>query len=124
MCAKSRKTDRTQGKDGEPVQKFIVVHLAVRPEEDAWVAKCLELGTVSEGDTEQEALDNIKEAVELYLAGLEHLGECERVLKQKGVTLHTLSRSMQPTVEAPIKAPRAYKVVRSAVYPVMCNATA
>ncbi len=37
-------------------------------EEDMHVAECSEVGTVSQGKTIEEALDNIKEATELYLA--------------------------------------------------------
>jgi len=36
-------------------------------EEDMYVAKCVEVGTVSQGKTIQEALENLKEATELYL---------------------------------------------------------
>ena len=32
-----------------------------------WVGHCLELGVVSQGKTIEEAQDNLKEAVELYL---------------------------------------------------------
>ena len=34
-----------------------------------YVARCAELGVVSQGKTEKEAEDNLKEAVELYLKG-------------------------------------------------------
>ena len=41
---------------------------AVVSEEDGWfVAKCPEVGTVSQGRTKEEALKNLKEATELYL---------------------------------------------------------
>ncbi len=36
-------------------------------EEDMFVAKCPEIGTVSQGKTIDEALKNLKEATELYL---------------------------------------------------------
>ena len=36
-------------------------------EEDMYVAKCVEVGTVSQGKTVEEALANLKEATELYL---------------------------------------------------------
>ena len=36
-------------------------------EEDAYVAHCLEYDIASQGDTRQEAMANIKEAVELFL---------------------------------------------------------
>ena len=36
-------------------------------EDDAYVSKCPELEVASAGDTPEEALHNLKEAVELYL---------------------------------------------------------
>ena len=37
------------------------------PEEGGFVARCLELDVTSEGDTVEEALAMLREAVELYL---------------------------------------------------------
>lgn len=39
----------------------------IQKEEDMYVAKCPEVGTVSQGSTVEEALANLKEATELYL---------------------------------------------------------
>ena len=36
-------------------------------EEDMYVAECPEVGTVSQGETIEEAIDNLREATELYL---------------------------------------------------------
>ncbi len=36
-------------------------------EEDIYVAECPEVGTVSQGNTVEEAIANLKEATELYL---------------------------------------------------------
>ncbi|MFH0963129.1 MAG: type II toxin-antitoxin system HicB family antitoxin [Planctomycetota bacterium] len=36
-------------------------------EEDMYVAQCPEVGTVSQGATVEEAIQNLKEATELYL---------------------------------------------------------
>lgn len=36
-------------------------------EEDIYVAECPEVGTVSQGLTVEEAIENLKEATELYL---------------------------------------------------------
>ena len=36
-------------------------------EENMYIAKCTEVGTVSQGRTIEEALANLKEATELYL---------------------------------------------------------
>lgn len=35
-------------------------------EGDGWVAQCLEVDIASQGETEQEALDNLVEALELH----------------------------------------------------------
>lgn len=39
----------------------------IQKEEDLYVARCPEIGTVSQGKTIEEALKNLKEATELYL---------------------------------------------------------
>ncbi|MEW6140142.1 MAG: type II toxin-antitoxin system HicB family antitoxin [Thermodesulfobacteriota bacterium] len=39
----------------------------IHKEADLFVAECPEVGTVSQGDTVEEALANLKEATELYL---------------------------------------------------------
>ena len=39
----------------------------IQKEEDLYVAKCAEVGTVSQGATIEEAIINLKEATELYL---------------------------------------------------------
>ncbi len=36
-------------------------------EDDLYVAECPEVGTISQGDTIEEAVANLKEATELYL---------------------------------------------------------
>jgi len=36
-------------------------------EEDMYIAKCPEVGTISQGHTIEEAIENLKEATELYL---------------------------------------------------------
>jgi len=40
---------------------------SVWKEEDMFVARCVELRVTSQGKTKEEALANLKEAVELYL---------------------------------------------------------
>ena len=43
-------------------------------EDDVYVSKCPELEIASAGDTPQEALENLKEAVELYIENARVLG--------------------------------------------------
>ncbi|MCG2825406.1 MAG: type II toxin-antitoxin system HicB family antitoxin [Thermoplasmatales archaeon] len=44
-------------------------------EEDMYVAECPEVGTFSQGKTIEEAVDNLKEATELYLEEFPLKGE-------------------------------------------------
>ena len=46
------------------MQTFTAV---LHKEEDMYVAECSEVGTVSQGKTIEEAINNLKEATELYL---------------------------------------------------------
>lgn len=47
--------------------KFMKTFTAIiQKEEDMYVAKCPEVGTVSQGNTIEEALANLKEATGLY----------------------------------------------------------
>jgi len=39
----------------------------IQKEEDVYIAKCAEVGTTSQGLTIEEAIENLKEATELYL---------------------------------------------------------
>ena len=39
----------------------------IQKEDSMYVAKCAEVGTVSQGSTIEEAVENLKEATELYL---------------------------------------------------------
>lgn len=47
---------------------------AVHQEDDWYVARCLELDVASQGDSLQDALTNLREAVELYL---EHASQAQ-----------------------------------------------
>lgn len=46
---------------------MVTLTALIYKEEDMYIAKCPELGTVSQGSTIEEALANLKEATELYL---------------------------------------------------------
>ena len=60
--------------------------LTIYPEDDQWVSRCEELGVSSCGESIDEALENIKEAVLLYLNTLEEVGECDRVFTERMIT--------------------------------------
>lgn len=62
-----------------------VIHL----EEDLYVAECPEVGTVSQGSTIEEAIQNLREATELYL---------------EEFPIENVSRSLLTTFEVPAYA--------------------
>lgn len=45
----------------------MVLSAVIYKEEDMYIAECLEIGTISQGTSIKEALENLKEATELYL---------------------------------------------------------
>ena len=48
---------------------------------------CRELGTASCGDTITEAFDNLREAIELNIEGMEEVGELERTLREHNIRI-------------------------------------
>ncbi|MDP2844492.1 MAG: type II toxin-antitoxin system HicB family antitoxin [Candidatus Methanoperedens sp.] len=60
------------------VKKFNLTAV-IWQENDVYVSKCPELEVASAGDTPKEALENLKEAVELYLENAEKLGMMEDI---------------------------------------------
>ncbi|HMR65985.1 MAG TPA: type II toxin-antitoxin system HicB family antitoxin [Anaerolineae bacterium] len=48
-------------------QEKVTFTAVVHKEEDIYVAECPEVGTVSQGETLEEAIANLREATELYL---------------------------------------------------------
>ncbi|MBI2546061.1 type II toxin-antitoxin system HicB family antitoxin [Candidatus Woesearchaeota archaeon] len=52
----------------------------IQKEEDMYVAKCPEVGTVSQGYTIEETVANLKEATELYLEEFEIKGDFRPIL--------------------------------------------
>jgi len=59
----------------------------IEKEEDMYVAKCPEVGTVSQGATIEEAIANLKEATELYL---EEFLQLSKIIK-RNLQQHTLN---------------------------------
>jgi predicted RNase H-like HicB family nuclease len=45
----------------------ITLTAVIHREDDWYVAECPEIGTVSQGETIEKAVENLKEATELYL---------------------------------------------------------
>jgi predicted RNase H-like HicB family nuclease len=69
--------------------EYVILTFVVEREGEYQVSKCLELGTASFGNDVDEALENLMDATEVYLNTLEDLGECRRVLGEKGVRVYS-----------------------------------
>jgi predicted RNase H-like HicB family nuclease len=52
----------------------------VHKEGDWYVAECPETGTVSQGETIEAAVENLKEATELYLEEFPHIESSRRLV--------------------------------------------
>ena len=58
-------------------------NVVIQKEEKWYVAKCLDNSVASQGKTIEEALNNLKEAIELY-------NESEEIVKPKEIFITTL----------------------------------
>ena len=63
----------------------VILTEMVEPDSGKFASYCLELGIASCGDTEQEAYDRIREAIELQLNALEEMGLREQEFEERGI---------------------------------------
>ncbi|HLD42792.1 MAG TPA: type II toxin-antitoxin system HicB family antitoxin [Candidatus Nanoarchaeia archaeon] len=66
--------------------KQITVTVLVKQEDTGYSVVCPELNVASQGETFEESIANIKEAVELYIESAEELGIMDEVLEQLGIS--------------------------------------
>ncbi|MBN2088935.1 type II toxin-antitoxin system HicB family antitoxin [candidate division KSB1 bacterium] len=83
-------------------KKFIKLFVVFQKEEDSgrWTAECKELGTASFGNTIEEAIANIEEAICLHIEGLYEVGELERFFHENNINVYS-KRMPLVNVEAP-----------------------
>ncbi len=81
----------------ETGEDYIAVQMVVTQEGKQYSAWCPELDIASCGDTPEEAIKNLGDAVELYLNTLEEEGERERLFKEKGIKLVSVDEAVIPT---------------------------
>jgi len=90
-------------RDGD---KYISLTFRIFAETDGYAAECLELGTASCGDTFEEAHENIVDAVDVHLRGLEEIGERTTYFKEHGITIKTYKkpkRNVTRTLDLPVR---------------------
>ena len=64
---------------------YVVLTGYAEAEDDGFNAYCPELGVATCGDTVEEVLDGLQDALAVYLEGLAEIGELERVFAAKGI---------------------------------------
>jgi predicted RNase H-like HicB family nuclease len=69
--------------------------------DDLWLARCVELGTSTFGDTIDEAEDAIIEAIDLHIEGLVEEGELFRFFSENNIPLF----EEKPVAVTPVYAP-------------------
>ncbi|MBI2558421.1 type II toxin-antitoxin system HicB family antitoxin [Candidatus Woesearchaeota archaeon] len=74
------------------MESKLLLNVIVRQEDKGYSVICPELNVASQGETFEESIANIKEAVELYIESAEELGTLDEVLGQMGLTKEDLKK--------------------------------
>jgi len=77
-------------------QKYIELTYVIAEEDGQFASHCEELGTASCGKTLDEALENLRDAVDLHLNTLEKLGERARFFRERNIRLKTYHKPRRP----------------------------
>ena len=93
---------------------YVVLTGTVQWDEVAYWSRCPELGVASCGDTIEEALDNLGEALELQLLALADIGRLEQDFQENGLAVQT---GPLPAESVIVSAPLG-KILRIYVLPV------
>ncbi|MBI2129790.1 type II toxin-antitoxin system HicB family antitoxin [Candidatus Woesearchaeota archaeon] len=84
------------------MENQILLNVAIKEEpEGGYSVVCTDLDVASQGETIDEAVKNIKEAVELYFESAKELGIMDEILEKLGLT--------KKDVEEGISVPKIFK---------------
>ena len=89
---------------------YVVLTGTVEREGSQFVSLCPELGIASCGDTVDEALDNLGEAIEVHLDDLQDIGALEREFREREIEIlkDPISSDLVSVSVPPEKTFRAY----------------
>jgi len=68
---------------------FIIVTCNITKDDSTYVAVCPELDVASQGKTVEEANNNVKDAIFLYLNTIEELGTRKAIFKERKIKTYT-----------------------------------
>lgn len=102
------------GESDQSSQLFVPLTVAVWPEGEQWVAQCLEFDIASQGDSADQAVGEVMDAVCSYVNTLEELGEREEVFAEHSIPIYETTPASLPLHQLPREvAERANLQVRS-----------
>ena len=87
------------------IQGEVMLTFVVEKDGELYASRCVELGTVSCGDSTTEALTNIQEAVTVHLNALEEVNERARLFAEKGITLLPVTAGEVIPEETSVRVP-------------------
>ena len=93
---------------------YVVLTGTVQWDEVAYWSRSPELGVASCGDTIEEALDNLGEALAIFFEDLADIGTLDRELREKGLAVNT---GPPPTESVVVSAPLG-KTIRVYIQPI------
>lgn len=88
--------------------KELILTIVVRKEQGRYSSWCPELDVASQGDTVEEARQNLQEAVELHVETMVENGDLNELLEKVGLTVQDLrkdiliSESFSGSLEVPL----------------------
>ncbi|MBI4980602.1 type II toxin-antitoxin system HicB family antitoxin [Candidatus Woesearchaeota archaeon] len=74
--------------------KELILTVVVRKEQGRYSSWCPELDVASQGDTIEEARQNLQEAVELHVEAMMENGDAEELMEKLGLTQNDLKRDI------------------------------
>jgi len=76
---------------------YIAVEIVVTKEGNQYSSWCPELDIASCGNSPEEAVKNLSDALELYLNTLEQEGERKQIFKERGLRIVSVDEPVIPT---------------------------
>ena len=76
---------------------YIAVEIVVTKEGNQYSSWCPELDIASCGNSPEEAVKNLSDALELYLGTLEQEGEQKQIFKERGLRIVSVDEPVIPT---------------------------
>lgn len=97
------------------IEGYVTLLGVVEKEDGQFVSYSPQLGVASCGDTLDEALDNLDEALVLYLKDLEETGDLERVFQERGIEIKLGPPPPDDVTNVPVRPKQTVKVFQQQV---------